>query len=717
MEDNKFRWYFRMANGASWDWYKVTSGTVGYNTSSTPVNPLSKSPKGWDETFIQWERKFPKLGMFKTYTVPLEFVGDAAKIARYIALNYGTEAKLEIYVEKFNATISVNAYEYYYNCELNLIGESSNKDSVSCEGYEGGVISKLSARETTDYELELNGHVDRIWVRLHPCKLRATQKWIGAPTETVGEDIDGHGVPTLSPSTNEGTNIYFGIYDQMFVPPAVLFLQNEDGSSHDVTLTFNYEYYCTNLSAANAFFEIGYQTYDITNNNTIAHLTVYQDPTAIAASSSAWRTGSKTATITLASNVGLYCEVRMKTSGGTNLLNSEKTMVQGNDNWVEMDTEVMTEEVYFPARRLSSVYRELVDEVTDGDAVAESSLLGTTYNDIVMTSGDGLRNLLYSKIKTSLGEFVDNLDYIFSVANYFDRTTNKLYLETKDVAFDNTQIIDFGEVSNFVRRPFTSEMFANYINGYEEQTYDNVNGKDEPNAYTKWLSSVVRLKVDKTETSSYRADRTGMILTALNLVGKKYTDSGTDNDLWLAHIESSVSGTIPSSYGGSYVGEDYYDLYIDPSLTISNVYDAENLFNVKLTPKRNIIRRGSWIRSILDNLDSTYLKYQVKDKTNATDTKMITDDGVTVINEGSDILISTLGDKYFRAQIFEFDAEITTDINSIMLSNPFGYARCTHKGNELFGWIIKIGESTSFRKKQAVQLLCHPDTDLNNLIY
>lgn len=719
MEKSKYRYYLRRKNGSNYDWFTVSGGSVTYTTSASPVNPLSKKPSGWNDNMVNFERKFPQVGIVKSYTVPLRFVKDGAKIVRYIALTYGTEAKLELYIEKFNSTLAVNGYEYFYSGELNLIGEESDKDYDTLECYEGGFLAKFAARQSSTYELELDTAPDKIWVRLHPCKLRSRLKWVGAQGTVVDEDFNGHGVPILSPMETEGTNIYFETFDQQFTNP-IQFIENQDSNPHDITLTFTYDYYCTNLSAGNAYFEIGYQVYDTTNNNTISHNTVYQDPTAIPASSSAWRQGTQSTTITIGVNRGIYIEVRMKDGGGTNLPNVEKTMTQGNSNSVEFETEVYTEEIFFAARRLNSVFEELIDKVSDGETVGESTLLSSTYSNYYISSGDAIRNLWYAKLKMSPDDFIESIDSIFSCCTYFDRTTNKFKLESKATAFQDTQIMNLGEVSNFKRRPFTQEMFNTLRCGYPEQTYDNVNGKDEPNKAVVRLSPVVRVKTDKDVTSKFRADRTGAILVGLNLVGKKFADANTDNDIWVFRVNPSVAGTIPATYtqyGGGNIGENYYSLYIDPTLTITNVYDSDNLFNVDLSPTRNILRNGPWYRSILDYLDSGKLKFQTSDKTAATNTEMETFDGVTTINEGDDIVIGDLGDKYFRAQIFEFETKVNFDLNAVMTANPFGYAKFTTEGKELKAFIIKCGEDPTKNLAQTFITLSHPDNDLTQLIF
>jgi hypothetical protein len=96
---------------------------------------------------------------------------------------------------------------------------------------------------------------------------------------------------------------------------------------------------------------------------------------------------------------------------------------------------------------------------------------------------------------------------------------------------------NLGEVADIEVTPWTDEMYTNLRVGYQKQTYDEVNGKDEYNDEHRYLSPCVRVNKDADYVSSIRTDPTGAELHRLNLEGKTLTDASTDNDIWCFHIE------------------------------------------------------------------------------------------------------------------------------------------------------------------------------------
>ena len=96
---------------------------------------------------------------------------------------------------------------------------------------------------------------------------------------------------------------------------------------------------------------------------------------------------------------------------------------------------------------------------------------------------------------------------------------------------------------------------------------------------------------------------------------------------------------------------------------------------------------------------------------------MVTNDGTTIIDEGADILISTLDDIIFKPTIFEFKTKVNNSLNSIMNATPYQLCSFTFKRNTYYGFFIKSSLQPAFNETQRFRLLCAPQTDLTNLIY
>ncbi len=92
---------------------------------------------------------------------------------------------------------------------------------------------------------------------------------------------------------------------------------------------------------------------------------------------------------------------------------------------------------------------------------------------------------------------------------------------------------DLWEVKDF-QVSVAEDLIYNTIKvGYPNQNYDDINGKDEFNTTHVYNTPLTRIAKELDLTSEYRADSYGIEFTRANLAGKKTTDSGTDNDVFI----------------------------------------------------------------------------------------------------------------------------------------------------------------------------------------
>jgi hypothetical protein len=710
MQDIKFRAYIRKANGSSWDWYKSVGGVVSTNTSLTPVNALSYMFDGWQNLEVAFERRLPDAGIWRTYSNQFMAINDAAEILRDIYLTYGIESKAQIYIEIYDATIAVDDYVYLVHGDLDFNSYNSDDKGVTISILEGGTVSQIDSRMSTDYKIPVLGSGDKVWVKLHSCLLPFRQIMVTAESEVVAN------YPTHSGVLSEGTNIYIGITDVAESVAQLDMLHNRSGAAQSIVLDYDYDYTLSIPSGTTtgAPYQLKIWAVEFDAAYVEVARSLFVASSTVAPGASLVVQGNSVVTYSLGADnrLRILLEVTTTTGPAGTVVPASRTITQGLSR-LEISFDTTTPETYFSARRIDEVFTELLEGVTENGATITPDYL-TALNDFVLFSGDSLRNLVGSEIKTNLNDFEHSVDSIFSTTLFYDKEDDEVSMGQKNDAFQDVEIVDLGEVSNFIHKPLVSENFSNYINGYEEYDLEEVTGKDDPHTLFKWLSPMTSTKREFNQVSRYHASARRILITSLNLNEKKSIDSDNDNEVFIAQISSSPGGVIPDSFPG-FGGEDYYDLYIDPSLTITNVYDSENLFNVPLTPKRNLLRNEGYLKSILDKLDSQYLKYQSDAKTNSTGAKMVTDDGVTIIDEGADILISDFATKLFQNVVFEFKVLAPENLYTLLQANPYGYASFTHDGVAYKGFFMKVSQKFAFNEPQQFALLAHPTTDLTNL--
>lgn len=716
MNNPKFKYYLRVPNGSNYDYYYCdSSNNVTFTTSATPTRQLQYSPEGWQNSTLNWERGFTYHGIIRAVTFPIEFVKDGAKILRNFYYNNGIEADVELYIEIFDS--ATYTYGAYYQGNINFNGSKDSFDRFICEASEGGFLQKLESKESTNYEIPIDTNGSKIWVKLHSCYLQLRQKWIGSNTETVLKDIIGNGLPTFTPLDAEGTNIYYGIYTQTSSSPQKL-IQNDNASTQvfDFTLHYDYAVYIpSGGGGVDGIFEVGYFLFN-SPATFVSETILYHSGSTLVAGGSATYIGNVSTSISLNSGQWIGCFVRMYPAAAAPGLGIGITpaVITQQNSYIQITDDQATAEGYFPALRWRDVATTLLTDINGSSVTLSSTPMGVTHYDKVLTSGDAIRNLENSVLKTNFADDFASFNANFGASFYYKSSTNTAYIGTKADVYYNSQILDLGEAADLTQEPFVQEMFSRLKNGQDNQTYDNVNGKDEFNNETEWATPINAVSNEKNLKSVYRKDMYGILLTYLNLNGKKVTDSDSDNDVFIIHIDSSIAGTIPAGFDGA--GEDYYDIYIDPSWSVTNVYRGDAAFNVELSPLRNIYNNGDYLHSMFYGLDSQYITFQTNSKSNYTGTKMISTTGGVTYDEGANILITDLPDPLFKPMVVDVKLKVPVNLYSTLATNPYGYVKTTWLGNTYKGYILKISQSPALSSEQTIKLLLTTDTVITNLI-
>ena len=362
------------------------------------------------------------------------------------------------------------------------------------------------------------------------------------------------------------------------------------------------------------------------------------------------------------------------------------------------------EQTYIPCLKAMDVFKYLAKSISedkngvqDATMTIVSTLLETTHNnEIFIMSGDALRGLTGSKLKTSLSDFFKFIHVTTGGTLYYDKLNNEISIEHLDRVFNPTNnpmsIID--NINKVKVYPFIQEAFVNFKVGcgsfnYDAKGGDNeiTNGKDDPFNTSNWLSPLVRIKKDVDYVSPYRYDPHGIEDVRINLSDKKLADASSDNDVFVIHAENDNSSTYTIPETGVVIN--YHNIYRDAisvgTWEILNVFSPASMYNIKFTPTRSIKQaNGKWFRSLLKLNDTDYLKFQASEKNNANSIKMQTKTGGVVdFDEGANIQINTLcadGDEYFYPIVMEFETIEPVNLYTAIEDYPFNTIQIVYNG-------------------------------------
>lgn len=733
-----FLWYLFFEDGGTTYYYILDgAGDIQITTIKTPIE---FAPKGWRDQALVWERGWVYHGAVQTYTVPLKFVKDVAKILRHLYVNFGTEPNCKLLIEKYNNNLAVQAYETYYLGDLDFSRYSGEKDFVNAEVMEGGFLSKLKAKEMTSIEIPVADNPNRVWVYMDGLEMVAIFNFTGleqpvdnSPPTFIGSSRENF--PTLlwfstegysNGDTNPKGNAHIGAFSQMFA-------QSYAGSDM-ITLSSADKWILHNISGTLAY------TYNIKGSITIDHInsvastrqmnlftyvnnaaglgtavvkTVVASGATIPASGTLTETVPFDFSVTLQPNEQLWFWFRHTgIPGEVEYHLSQCNMVANVTNKVKPSI--------VPALRSYDVGNAIVKDI-DPTTTLESTLFTTTeVNTKVLICGDALRGLSGSIMKTNISEFYTSVNSRFNTCLKFDRAANEVKIQDKAAAFDEaTTILDLGTVSNFKHYPLTEEMFAKYVSGYNDVKYDGVNGKDEFNITINFQSDLVRVTTEKNMRSDYGSDMYSMELLRGNFSEKVQADSNNDNNIFWLDIEPTAASTVPVGLPGA--GEPLYNLNRSGYTITQGLFSPNTAYNIFMSPLYGLLKHGNYINSVLypqKNISGSKLTYKSASKDQEDGSYLIWVDSGSgfTYDERRDISLALLPDPLFYPVVFEFDCPIPQNLYSVMTTNPFGKIRFVANGVELFGFLLKVQDEPVAKPKQTYKLLCSVSSDLSKLI-
>lgn len=702
---NQFKHYLRKEVSGVYHYYLVSGGTV---TTTTTKTPLLFSPEGWKEKDLLYARGFEYWGVISRMSNPFKFVIDGAKILKHIYVNEGVQGDCEHFIERLNDTSQL--YEDYYFARVDFAKILIEPDHVTANAMDTVYMENLKARESTNYEIDLDTHPNFFYIRMDGITLRNNIEYRTDPEFRVNNNG-----PTTIGITRLFEESQIGIENFKSAVPATSYsgsaaLQGDYKASHinnqdqsmDISLSWDFWFTLYPLQGLNysiSQFSVVIIHTDSSGTTLGTHLaypaTFFNTISGVSQNA----TGSTTFTLATGDKLHLVANITGAAGYGISYSFGE----------YNIQAEFRLAETYIKALRPSVVFNELVDNISD-NTVNKSALPLVDYNKFALTSGDGIRGLSGSKLKTNFIDFFKSYnlhagDNGNGLATYYDKATNTHYIVDKGDVFDAaTLAYDVGDVAEFKYYPLEDLLYSSIKTGGKDYKYDELNGKDEFNCEFEFTTPITTVKNELEMLTPYRTDMYGIEFTRSNLIKKESTDNEADNEIFIIETEGAPAGT--------HLGVDYYDIYRDPAMVINGLLFPDTAFNINLSPKRMILNQGNLFRSMFYPLAAEYIKFQTASKNAEMDTTL----GPVVVDEDADVLISDLGSPIFYPVVFEFRCKQPVNIQSILDADPYGKIAFTWDGNAYEGFILESSEKPATRSSQVIKLLATPNNDLTKLI-
>jgi hypothetical protein len=507
--------------------YYVSNGMVVQ--SSTPV-PIPVGPDGWMQKSIKFSRNQKYSGLFRSFSTPLKFVGDGAKIIRERLYKYGTEDKLYLLIHRLDKSFGGGwIHKLFYKGELDLTQADDEETFVSVNIMEGDLVKYFNANAGTVYNIPLNVP-EAVIVKDDGVYLYEKINFLLIAQGQPG-DVSNRYILNMFFTTQEGsafgveegnTNAYGLNTDTSSTSSNWLWRLKQDVGNMNFSGTLIFT--PTNNSAAGDFryalrTSLGREILLYTNTSSLAVGQQYTVNYSVDFTGSAGELFFPTSYF---HNNPLFFILYEETTAKLSFKSRYKT-------------------TYTRCLRPAYVAQYLLDKITGGGYTFHSDYLSNVWENLVITSGDGIRGIDGASIKTSFDEFFASYNVPCNLSLFIKDQV--LYIEPKATAFGTTVVADLGEVTKFIIKPSQDFEYNVVKIGYPNlntHDFDSLNAKGEFNITNTFTSPISRVNKVLDLTSKYKASMYEQELNRINLDGKTTTSDSSDNDVFFKLIEKTI---------------------------------------------------------------------------------------------------------------------------------------------------------------------------------
>lgn len=644
---------------------------------------LPNAPSGWSEdSTLEFSRSETYFGAVRSLTIPLKFVLDGAWILRREYYRYGVQAQVYIQIDKQNT--STWDYEIAYYGKLDFSKAKDEEDYFTVNATDADLSVKIKAFENVKYEIPVDVP-EAIEIEITPLKLieSADLLFVASLTDQqpgyTGLNIVNNEVKSVNQSVKDVS--YRTDTSPNFATDIDWFFNAQ--TTGDVTFKFD------GVKGSTQTFLGSARRFRIQ--------LVKQDGTVLATPLDVTHGLGAPAfdinqTYTISINAGDKVFVYQRIDGDLD----SNTGFNYTEGTLSASYETISPATKCKALRPAYVFQQLVKQMNGGFAYPVQSFLLKEWEQLTITCGDAIRQIEGAKVKTTFADFFKSVSGVTCAGHAVEN--GMATMEYRPSYYRNSQTLSMLDSKDVTIEPALDLMFNSIKAGYETQTYDEVNGKDEINAIQQYVLDVYAPIKELDITSAYRADAYGIEFLRINLDGKSTTDNDADNDVFFIYVN-------PVAESGGY----YRPL---TTSSITGVKAGETYYNWYISPHRNLLRWGAYIHSVFYGNEG----YQIRFVSGEKNTAVSTTYGGSMITENSNVNIAELAPPYFQSHYASFTTKLPADFWQYVNNGVYGYGLFSYVGVNLKGFFINASIDLAMNSERDFKCLLTVDNNLLELV-
>lgn len=658
-----------------------------YLTYQGVEHSLIFAPRGWeDQTLANYRRDLSGyFGMIRSLSLPLTFVKDGYNICRLAFLNDGYEAGVILRVEVRQRLWN---YKTIFQGDLDFSKYVPNGTTCDIPLMESGITRDIKAKENTKYEYLLEGE-DIVNIIIPGVRFNENSDFITKYVDTtalgaskrfmIGIDLVNQGFRSGFVESRNTSQRNAADSDD-FTSDA--FVIGKRAGGQNVRIRGYINGFTLNLPTQPAEH---LQLYFV---NTVTKAVVYMVNDVNQNPGTTPFNKTFDFNYTLQENEGLALYSRADSGSASTGYTSV------NEGQIGVSYDAVSDPSNCRGISGFNLMKRVLTRINPNIVFNSTLLQSVEWKDLLFTSGSAIRELDKQKIKISFKELFDTWNGILDAGFGTDGGVSRLergYVFARDI-----QIADLGKIGQGkYSMAIAEELVGNVVNiGYDDGQAENDGGLQEYNSRQVYGLPTTRIQKELNWISPVRADQYGMerLRVLFNVTKQSENNAQGDNDNFM--IDCYLDGVNYRPILGA-----TYD-------SVTGVENGANAWNLRLTPKQNLLRHSAYLASILDRMNGRTIEFASGEK----NTDLVTVKGGMSVAESSGVAVSSLGGKYFQPYIFTITAKFPKYVIDLMDSTPFGWIAFSYNGIKAKGYMVDVAVDLAENSEREIKLLATWDS-------
>lgn len=546
--------------------------------------------KNWDDISSSISRNDYD-GLEQTFTSKFEFVGQAYTLIKSeYASNYLSSNVQVVFSLRNNSWL----YNEKFRCRLHFSEYEDDGYTITVGGIDSSMKSIIKSNGGTEYEIDVDdisagGILNTGQLVYDGLEIEQSTMWVVSGNSPDGSPDDSTEVLVKTTSTMAYIPLYikttemihYNIIEVEDQSSAGLYfikiigMQSEE-SIPQFDLSMKFSFRCIDCDSAT----IRLQSYETGVGINFGTWTVTKSQGTKVVDFQ-YRNGQDLLRFTIGSTIRLV--VQTNNSTGSIGITGELFKL----TWVDRRKESINIDLINPADILTAILHRMTGTT---DAIGKIDMsYDDRLNNTMLCAAESIRGIIPTatsnkgaKIYTSFNKFRDWMKAVFGYV--YEISGNNVTFRHRRAYFDkNTVVKSIKRYNGYNYSVNSGIIYSSVKAGFEEQDYEEVNGRDEFRFGTTYTTGITLTDKELNLISPYRADAIGFEMLSMKR-GKNTTDNSSDKNIFMVGTKFMPPYSIPGDsirYPGYYV--------LDRSISegeVSGLISPATQFNLMFTPRR-----------------------------------------------------------------------------------------------------------------------------------